>query len=78
MSYAKEIGLTIINWHGCIATDVDGSIVVNSAILPFLSVYITNTFYTSVRLHTERRKMQGQNVCSKYPDTAVCLKHVKL
>ena len=36
----KEIGLTIINWHGCIATDVDGSIDVHSEILSFLSVYI--------------------------------------
>jgi hypothetical protein len=37
-----------INWHGCIATDVDGSIGINFEILSFLSVYIVKALHTSV------------------------------
>jgi len=53
-AYGKNMVLTIINWHGCIATDMDGSIGVHSEIFSFLSVYIVKDLHTSVRLSTDK------------------------
>ena len=56
MNYRSILGgqvLTISNWHGCIATDVDGLIVVNSTIPSFPSVYIVGDLHTSMRLRAD-------------------------
>jgi hypothetical protein len=45
-----------INWHGCIATDVYGLIVVNFEIFSFLTVFIIKDLHTSVRLNTDKRE----------------------
>ena len=55
--YSKNILLTIINWHGCIATDVDGSIGIHSETLSFLSVYIFEDLHTCVWIRTDTAPM---------------------
>ena len=58
-AYGKNTVLTIINWHGRNVTDVNEPIDAHSAILSFLSVYITNNYLHKCAIARRKKKDAG-------------------